>query len=160
MECASRRLRVPAAAAAALLIALGAAGCGRGAVPVDAQSLVEGALAQQFFDSHHQIPSNQQEATFGQEASGMLQRVYALPAPPPLPEPLPIDVNAVRQAGGQAGVQEALLAAYVLHFHALPDGAARQAIQTLVGAAGEAPIPVVGLKQLEKMLSSQSASGR
>jgi len=132
----------PALVAALLLCA-----CGRAAAPPDPHALLQGALAQQYFDAHRALPGDAEETQLGQEATGLLTSVYALPAPARSSQALPIAVSSIEQADGDTAVQEALLAAYVLHFGAVPSDPARSAIQNLAGSGGEAPIPVIGLKQ-------------
>ncbi len=140
-----RRWRFLAAVALCPAVLWAATACGSAAT--DAPSLVQGALAQQYFDQHHAIPSNQAESQLSALTTGLLDRVYALPAPAPSAQPIHIDVAFIKQTHGDAGVQEALVAAYILHFRALPDDVGRQKIADLIGNGSETPIPVPGLEQ-------------
>ena len=115
--------------------------------PPSATDLVQGALAQRYFDQNRAIPSNEVESQLAALTNGLLTRVYALPPPTPSAVPLPIDVGLIKQTHGDAGVQEALLAAYIMHFHGVPDDVARQEIANLMGNGGEAPIPVPALEK-------------
>ncbi len=136
------------AAAAALLLATllpTVAACDSGTP--QAGDLVQGALAQQYFDQNHAIPSNDAEKQLTALTNGLLSRVYALPTPAPTATPMPIDVALIKQTHGDAGVQEALLAAYVLHFRAVPDDIARQQIANLMGDGSETPIPIPALEK-------------
>lgn len=132
------RLRL---AAVSLLAPLLLAACGA-AKPPDPLGLIQGALAQEYFDSHHAIPSTQEETLLGREAQGMLSRIEAMPAPAAAAAAPAVDVATVRATHGAAAVDEALLAAYILHFHAAPDANAQSQLAVLAGS-GEGPLPVV-----------------
>ncbi len=137
--------RRPASALAFAILLPALAACGS-STPT-ATDLVQGALAQRYFDQNHAIPSNEAESQLTALTTGLLTRVYALPPPAPSAQPLPIDVALIKQTHGDAGVQEALLAAYVLHFHGVPDDVARQQIADLMGNGAETPIPVPALEK-------------
>jgi|GEM_PF-6519584 len=119
------------------------AGCGA-AKPPDPLGLIEGALAQQYFDAHHAIPSNQEEDLLGREAQGMLARIEAMPAPPAVARAPQVDTRTVQTAQGAAAVDEALLAAYILHFRTLPDPYAQSQLAALAGTASSGPLPLAG----------------
>ncbi len=116
------------------------AGCGQ-STPGPA-ALVQGALAQQYFETHHAIPSNAVERQLGQEAQGLLRRVDALPPPNAATHPK-VDVHRVQATHGAAGVAEALLAAYITHFGGTPAPALRVRIASWIGASPQLPLPVV-----------------
>lgn len=118
-------------------------GCGGATQPTDPLSLIQGALAQQYFDAHHTIPSNQQENLLAREAKGMLAHIYTLPPPPSAATTPQVDIRAVRDAHGSDAVDLALLATYILHFGALPDDYTQSQIGILAGSGG-APLPVIG----------------
>jgi hypothetical protein len=124
-------------------VSLLSAACGGTPAP-DPAALVQGALAQQYFDEHRALPDDRTEAQLAKVAQGLLERVYALPAPPPGPGPIAVDVRKIREARGSSGVEEALLAAYILHFHAIPDDATRAWIAALVGGPVDVALPVLG----------------
>ena len=131
-------------AGAACAVGLMLVGCGA-AKPANPLHLIEASLAQEYFDLHHALPSTQEEHLNARLAHGMLARLYSMP-PPSRPGKAPrVDLRRLRSAQGRAAVDEALLAAYILHFGALPPGSAQAQIALLAGS-GRGPLPVFAPK--------------
>ena len=140
MRPARTGVRPAAIAATVGLLALAACGAAK---PADPLSLVQGALSQQYFDDHHALPSNAEENLLARQATGLLNRVYGMPAPEPAGNSPRVDTQSVRAAHGSDAVDEALLAAYILHFGVVPDAYTQSQIAVLSGSSG-APLPIVG----------------
>ncbi len=127
---------------AILLVAASALAAACGQADPKPLALVEGALAQQYFETHHAIPSNRVDRQIGQEAQGLVRRIDALPPPVATTHPQ-LDVHRVQTTHGAAGVVEALFAAYITHFGGPPTPPQRARIAAWIGASPQLPLPVV-----------------
>ncbi len=136
-----RRLRTASAAVLTSALLGLCAGCGASRAP-DPLNLIVAGLTQQYFDAHHAFPSTQEQNLLGRQARGLLARVLAMPAPRAAPRPPQVDTAAIHAAHGAAAVDQALLAAYIIHFRALPGAYAQSQIATLAGTATDGPLPV------------------
>lgn len=132
----------PGLVAVGLLLAasIPVAACGRPAP--NPLALVEGALAQEYFQTHHAIPPNRVDQQIGQEAQGLIRRVDALPPPAATTHPQ-VDVQRVQATHGSAGVAEALLAVYITHFGGTPAPLVRRRIAAWIGASPQLPLPLI-----------------